>query len=77
MDPHDQFGMGSYLVMYLGQNVPHLNPYQPGQRELAVMQKWRQHRIAEAADAAHPRRKHLPSFAAPTGDGHRDFNDMQ
>jgi tryptophan halogenase len=49
-DPHDQFKYVSHLVMYLGQNVPHANPYRSGPQEREAMNQWRAGRIAEATD---------------------------
>jgi tryptophan halogenase len=49
VDPRDQFGMGGYILMYLGQSVPHGNPHQPGSYEKAVIQGWRIRRQAEAS----------------------------
>jgi hypothetical protein len=41
--------MGGYIVMYLGQNVPHANPHRPGSHELAVIRQWRDRRRVDAA----------------------------
>jgi tryptophan halogenase len=49
LDPGDSFGLGGYVVLLLGQNVPHANPHQPSSRELAVLRQWRDNRRGEAA----------------------------
>ena len=49
VDARDQFGMGGYILMYLGQNVPHGNLHEPGPQEKAVLQGWRNRRLVEAS----------------------------
>ena len=44
VDRVDQFHLGSYFMMYLGQAVPHANGHDPTGREVAVVEQWRQHR---------------------------------
>jgi len=49
MDNHDQFGLGSYLVMLLGQNVPYNNRHQATSAERLRMEQWRSQQQAIAA----------------------------
>ncbi len=48
VDPHDQFGLESYIIMFMGQNVPSENQYTPGSWELTQLHQWRERRRAEA-----------------------------
>ena len=49
VDNHDQFGLGSYIVMLLGQNVPYNNRHQPSVPERMRMDQWRIQQQAIAA----------------------------
>ena len=49
LNVHDQFGLGSYIVMFLGQKVPYANRHQPTAAELNVLARWRDSRRQTAA----------------------------
>ena len=44
LDPHDQFFLGSYVMMLLGQNVPYENRHAASPPERAVVDRWQQER---------------------------------
>ena len=52
LDRHDQFGLGSYMMMFLGQNVPHENRWAATPAERAVVDQWRQQRRQVARGGA-------------------------
>ena len=54
LDAHDQFGLGSYVMMFLGQNVPYENQFPITPPERAMLDPWlakRRHMARTAATA--------------------------